>query len=108
MSLLVIGLNHRTAPVELRERLAFSSSRVEELLPQLKKNGGLDELVILSTCNRTEFYISAENSAAAITPLHQWLNCRPGFHRWNPIFIDAKKRRPSAIYSKSPQAWIPW
>jgi len=78
MSLLVIGLNHRTAPVALRERLAFSSSRVEELLPQLKKTGSLDELVILSTCNRTEFYISAENPATSVATLNQWLHQEAG------------------------------
>src|SRR5579872_215346 len=78
MALLVIGLNHRTAPVELRERLAFSSKHVEELLPPLRKTGGLDELVILSTCNRTEFYVSTENPGTAVAALSQWLHHHVG------------------------------
>lgn len=73
MPLVAIGLNHRTAPVELRERLTFSSSRLEETLPQLKESWGFQELVVLSTCNRTEFYGSSENSISSQAALSRWL-----------------------------------
>ncbi len=73
MSLVVIGLNHRTAPVELRERLAFSGRGLEETLPKLKSEWNLDELVILSTCNRTEFYGNAERPGSTRETLGRWL-----------------------------------
>ena len=52
----VLGLNHRTAPVELRERLAFPQERVTEALVRVKRELGILECVVLSTCNRVELY----------------------------------------------------
>jgi glutamyl-tRNA reductase len=63
MSLLVIGLSHKTAPVELRERLAFPENRLEEPLLELKGKAGVREDVILSTCNRVEIYSDVEDAA---------------------------------------------
>jgi glutamyl-tRNA reductase len=62
MDLLVVGLNHRTAPVSLRERVAFSVDQLAVALPALKKAGAFRELAILSTCNRTEAIVVAENA----------------------------------------------
>jgi len=62
MDLLVVGLNHRTAPVSLRERIAFSVDQLAVALPALKKAGAFKELAILSTCNRTEAIVVAENA----------------------------------------------
>ena len=59
MSLVVIGLSHRTAPVEVRERFAFAEARVTVALQQLRESGLADEGVILSTCNRVELYASS-------------------------------------------------
>lgn len=56
MSVVVIGLSHRTSPVELRERFAFAEARIPEALRQLRSNGLAEEAVILSTCNRVELY----------------------------------------------------
>jgi glutamyl-tRNA reductase len=61
MSILVMGLNHRTAPLELRERLSFSSKRLESLLPGLPQELNANGLVLLSTCNRTELYVSSKD-----------------------------------------------
>jgi glutamyl-tRNA reductase len=58
MSVVVIGLSHRTSPVELRERFAFPEARIPETLQQLRASGLADEAVILSTCNRVELYTS--------------------------------------------------
>ena len=56
MSLLALGLNHRTAPVGVRERVAFAPDRVGHALQDLLNRGGAREAAILSTCNRTELY----------------------------------------------------
>ena len=56
MSVVVIGLSHRSAPVELRERFAFAESKIPEALQQLRAAGLVTEGVVLSTCNRVEIY----------------------------------------------------
>jgi len=60
MKLLLTGLNHRTAPVEVRERLAFEEKSLPEALDRLKQRPGLIEGMILSTCNRVEVAVTAE------------------------------------------------
>jgi glutamyl-tRNA reductase len=57
MSLAVIGVSHHTAPVEIRERFAFSASEVGHALACLRSDGDVREAVLLSTCNRTEIYL---------------------------------------------------
>lgn len=61
MKLWVTGLNHRTAPVEVRERLAFNGPDLAGALDQLKQWPGLHEGLILSTCNRVEVVVTAED-----------------------------------------------
>lgn len=61
MNFFLTGLNHRTAPVEVRERLAFPSGHLEDALRQLVELSGVREAVILSTCNRVEVAVSAES-----------------------------------------------
>lgn len=56
MSVVVIGLSHRSAPVELRERFAFAENNIPEALQQLRESGLITEGVVLSTCNRVEIY----------------------------------------------------
>ena len=56
MSVVVIGLNHRTSPVTVRERFAFAESEIPDVLGRLRQAGFLEEAVILSTCNRVELY----------------------------------------------------
>ena len=56
MSLLVLGLDHRTAPVELRERLAIEREQLPDALARLAAGHAVPQSVILSTCNRTEIY----------------------------------------------------
>lgn len=58
MSIVVIGLSHRTSPVELRERFAFAEAKIPDALQQLRSAGLAHEAVILSTCNRVELYVS--------------------------------------------------
>ena len=52
----IIGLNHETAGVEIRERFAFDEDEIECLVNELKSKESFDEIVVLSTCNRTEIY----------------------------------------------------
>ena len=54
MSVVVIGLSHRSAPVELRERFAFAGERIPDALKALRDSGIATEATILSTCNRVE------------------------------------------------------
>ena len=56
MSVVVIGLSHRTSPVELRERFAFAENEIPEALKSLRDSGVATEATILSTCNRVEIY----------------------------------------------------
>ncbi len=56
MTLLALGINHRTAPVEIRERVNFPESNLPEALADLLESTPATEAVILSTCNRTELY----------------------------------------------------
>ncbi|CAN5673350.1 glutamyl-tRNA reductase [soil metagenome] len=57
LPLAVVGVSHRTAPVEVRERMAFGAEEAERALLQLRDTGGVEEAVLLSTCNRSEFYL---------------------------------------------------
>src|SRR3990170_3261968 len=50
------GVNHRRAPVEIRERLAVPSARIPEVLAAFRRSSGAAEALILSTCNRLEIY----------------------------------------------------
>ncbi|MCA1694073.1 MAG: glutamyl-tRNA reductase, partial [Actinobacteria bacterium] len=60
MSVVVVGLNHRTAPLELLERTTVDDSRLPKWLHDLSSRAHLSEAVVLSTCNRTEVYAVAE------------------------------------------------
>ena len=60
MTIFCFGLSHQTAPVEVRERFAIPESALSEALARLKTMPGLTEGLILSTCNRTEFYVTGE------------------------------------------------
>jgi glutamyl-tRNA reductase len=74
MPLLVLGLNHRTAPVSLRERFAFADARIPAVLQSLKQNGLAEEAVIFSTCNRVELYVSTSlEPRAAFIELQNFL-----------------------------------
>ncbi len=64
--ILVIGLNHKTAPVEIREQLAFSDEETAQALEMLHKEADIRELALLSTCNRVELIMAAKNSVKAV------------------------------------------
>jgi len=59
MSFFIVGINHKTAPIEVRERFFFTPTQQELLLSELKHNPAIVEGFVLSTCNRTELYVKA-------------------------------------------------
>ena len=61
MRILTLGLNHRTAPLQLREKLTFPESSLQTVLPRLTGEYGLAEAAILSTCNRSEIYVATDD-----------------------------------------------
>src|SRR5690242_19773350 len=65
MMLLVVGCNYRTAPVDLRERLAFDADQLDRALDDLVARYAC-EAVILSTCNRVEFYLARPSASLAL------------------------------------------
>jgi glutamyl-tRNA reductase len=70
MAFNILGLNHKTAPVALREKIAFSEDRLVAALRALRQERGVAEAVILSTCNRTEVYWAGSASGEELS---QWL-----------------------------------
>jgi glutamyl-tRNA reductase len=66
MKVVVLGLSHRTSPVELRERFAFAEARIPGALKSLREAGIADEAVILSTCNRVEIYAATSLEPAKV------------------------------------------
>jgi glutamyl-tRNA reductase len=77
MAFNILGINHKTAPVALREKVAFSEDRLVAALRALCQEQGVSEAVILSTCNRTEVYWSGPASGAQLS---QWLERHHGNH----------------------------
>ncbi|MGC9221136.1 MAG: glutamyl-tRNA reductase [Solirubrobacteraceae bacterium] len=65
MEILTLGISHKTAPVQLRERLALTETRMTDLLRDLHGASEIQEVVALSTCNRTELYLVAQEPVEA-------------------------------------------
>jgi glutamyl-tRNA reductase len=72
LNLLLVGISHRTAPVELRERVDFSARGVAEALRALAARGSTREVVIISTCNRAEVYAACDDPTAARADLDRF------------------------------------
>jgi len=69
MSFFALGVNHQTASVELREQIAFNAERLSTLLAEQRYHESLKDLVVVSTCNRTEVYAMAEDAESLL----KWL-----------------------------------
>ncbi|MEY4474860.1 MAG: glutamyl-tRNA reductase [Pseudomonadota bacterium] len=81
MTLLALGINHKTAPVSLRERVNFSPESIDQALASLLQQPLVQGGVVLSTCNRTELYLSVERQENLQEQLIIWL-C--SYHRISP------------------------
>jgi glutamyl-tRNA reductase len=79
MNILTLGLNHNTAPLSIREKVSFGPDEIGESIAQILSQlsgpdkGGVHEVAILSTCNRTEIYCAAEDVALAADSLQSFL-----------------------------------
>ena len=74
MQLLPVGVSHRTAPIEVRERLDFSARGVDRALTALSEASAHREATIVSTCNRVELYVGCDEAEAARTAIQQFLS----------------------------------
>ena len=77
-SLMVVGLNYRTAPVAVRERFWISENRRCEALAHLSRAEGIEEIIVLSTCNRTEFLLWANDVTLAANSVMRLLGAEYG------------------------------
>ena len=82
--LFLLGINHDTAPVDLRERLNFSEGDLSETLVALSTRPGCGEAVVLSTCNRVELYVRCDDLDEARTELTRFLS---DFHGVDPATL---------------------
>ncbi len=85
MEILLIGLNHRTAPVELRERVSFTADEAQRAAEQLRTRGVLSETLVLSTCNRSELYgVPPESAVESAATMELFLAT---FHQIEPAAL---------------------
>jgi glutamyl-tRNA reductase len=80
MKLIALGINHNSAAVEVRERVAFAPEQVSEALNDACADAGLDEVVILSTCNRTEVYAVSSDQLEAVDKARQLITWMANYH----------------------------
>jgi len=78
MNIQIIGLNHKTAPIEVRERISIRPETIPGALSALKSCGCIQEALILSTCNRTEIYAVAENNPQGLISIRSFIS---DFHK---------------------------
>lgn len=74
MNIAVVGLSHRTAPVEVREKLSIPEASLEGAIAQIRSYPQIEEVAILSTCNRLEIYIIAKETEQGVKNIVQFLS----------------------------------
>jgi glutamyl-tRNA reductase len=79
MTLLCLGLNHRTTPLEHREAFAISGEAARSALAAIGAHAAVDEVALLSTCNRMEWYVAASQGDEAIAELRRFLQNYTGY-----------------------------
>lgn len=79
MSIWALGINHKTAPVDVRERVAFDPASMNMVLKDLQQLDCVSEVVVLSTCNRTEIYCTADDRCPE--RISQWLHANHNIER---------------------------
>lgn len=78
MQVVCLGLSHKTAPVELREKFAIGDSHLGEVAVELSRLSGLGEAVIVSTCNRVEYYVAADDGLQGAKVIADFAQARAG------------------------------
>lgn len=72
MPLIVIGLNHKTASIDIREKMSIAEYDIATVVDKICQHSGVFSCVIVSTCNRTEFYMACDKSETGITQFCEW------------------------------------
>ena len=108
MSLLVLGINHTSAPIEVREKLAIGDRELPRALQALTRLPDVREGALLSTCNRTEAYAVASPDAGP--PEDALAEFLAGWHGLSRSEFDVtstatERARRRTISSRSPPAW---
>src|SRR2546429_6502825 len=86
MEIVLVGLNHRTAPVEVREKVSFTAEQAQRASDELRARGILEETLVLSTCNRSEVYgVPPESSHECAPGLSIFLS---EFHSVRPDILS--------------------
>ena len=85
VNLILVGVNHKTTPVEIREKLAFTKGKIEESVDRLFNFPDIIEHTILSTCNRVEIYARANSQDSAIKSIKQFI-C--DFHQLSLVELE--------------------
>ena len=85
VNLILVGVNHKTTPVEIREKLAFTKGKIEESVDRLFNFPDIIEHTILSTCNRVEIYARANCQDSAIKAIKQFI-C--DYHEVSPVELE--------------------
>ena len=80
MQLIVLGLNHKTVPVEVRERFAISADNIQQGLHHLEDYEGISETVVLSTCNRSEIYAVVDDAEENFHSVKEFFFALSGCH----------------------------
>ena len=76
MEILCLGLSHHTAPVELREKFAVPDGELGAVATQLRSAPGVSEALIVSTCNRVEYYVAADDAAVGLAAVRDFVAAR--------------------------------
>ena len=72
MSLVVIGLNHKTASIDIREKMSISETEISAVTSAVCAHDKIKSCVVISTCNRTEFYVACDVQQTAIEQFCDW------------------------------------
>tara|TARA_R110002096_G_scaffold4493_16_gene20917 strand:- start:18931 stop:19989 length:1059 start_codon:yes stop_codon:yes gene_type:complete len=98
MNLICLGISHQTAPVEVRERMAFSESDLPNALGEIASTNGIREVVVLSTCNRVETYAVADHAGRGLDILESYLRNHFGLDSDLELPFFRKSDRDSALH----------
>ena len=98
MALIVIGVSHATAPIEVREKLSFRPHEAVRVLGQLREERLIREGVMLSTCNRTEIY-AVEASDGALTSIESLLSDRLGEDAGRFVYVRRDREATSHLFA---------
>jgi len=101
MHIIALGINHKTAALETREKVAFAEKHKAEAYANLVCGGPVKQCVILSTCNRTEIYALASDAEAGRAAAGQlWLPCSKRF-----VVLPVPSLKTAFIITAAPKRW---